>query len=143
MLCYFDTAYVAKSYLNEPGGGEVRVLCGEASERISSELLIAELSIVFHRHVREGKITNAEANEYREQFEADVTEGYWLLLPIDAGLLTEVSRRLAVFSPEVFVRAGDAIHLCTAALYGVTEVWTNDRHMLAAARHFGILGRSV
>ena len=34
-------------------------------------------------------------------------------------------------------------HLVTAADSGFTEIWTNDRHMLAAAPHFGLAGRSV
>jgi hypothetical protein len=37
----------------------------------------------------------------------------------------------------------DALHLVTAADSGFVEVWTNDRHMLAAAPHFGLVGRSV
>src|SRR5882762_1754123 len=117
MLLYFDTAYVAKSYLNESGGTEVRMLCKEASERISSELVIAELAVVFHRHIREGRLSSAQAEVYRKQFESDVTDGYWLLLPIDPGLLNEVSSRLSRLPPEVFIRAGDAIHLSTATLY--------------------------
>jgi predicted nucleic acid-binding protein len=41
----------------------------------------------------------------------------------------------------LFLRAGDAVHLATAAEAGFGEVWTNDRHMLAAARAFGLRGR--
>jgi len=26
---------------------------------------------------------------------------------------------------------------------GFNEVWTNDRHLLAAAKHFGVKGRSL
>jgi predicted nucleic acid-binding protein len=41
------------------------------------------------------------------------------------------------------VRAGDAIHTATALETGETEIWTNDRHLLAAVAHFGLAGRSA
>jgi predicted nucleic acid-binding protein len=39
--------------------------------------------------------------------------------------------------------AGDAIHTATALETGETEIWTNDRHLLAAVAHFGLAGRSA
>jgi hypothetical protein len=39
--------------------------------------------------------------------------------------------------------AGDAIHVTTAQDLSEREIWTNDRHMLGAATHFGLVGRSV
>ena len=44
---------------------------------------------------------------------------------------------------NVSLRAGDAIHLATALEVGEAEVWTNDRHLLAAASHFGLAGKSA
>jgi predicted nucleic acid-binding protein len=44
--------------------------------------------------------------------------------------------------PDVPLRAGDAIHTATALETGETEIWTNDRHLLAAVAHFGLAGRS-
>jgi predicted nucleic acid-binding protein len=37
----------------------------------------------------------------------------------------------------------DAIHTATALETGETEIWTNDRHLLAAVAHFGHAGRSA
>ena len=42
-----------------------------------------------------------------------------------------------------YLRAGDAIHLVSAGGAGFTEIWTSDRHLLAAAAYFGIEGRRV
>jgi predicted nucleic acid-binding protein len=47
------------------------------------------------------------------------------------------------FPPGVPLRAGDAIHLASALDVGEPEIWTNDRHLLKAATHFGLAGRSV
>ena len=41
------------------------------------------------------------------------------------------------------LRAGDAIRTATALETGETEIWTNDRHLLAAVAHFVPAGRSV
>lgn len=75
MRLYFDTAYIAKCYLNEPGGLAVRRLAR------------------------------------RGHFLEDLT--------------------------------GDAIHLVTALEASLPEIWSNDRHLLGAAEHFGLRGRSV
>jgi predicted nucleic acid-binding protein len=43
----------------------------------------------------------------------------------------------------VFLRSGDTLHLACAEEYGFQEVYTNDRHMLKAARHFHLTGMNV
>ena len=44
---------------------------------------------------------------------------------------------------SVFLRAADAIHLATAAESGFRIVYSNDVHLLNAAKHFEIEGRDV
>ncbi len=59
MRLYFDTAYVAKCYVNENDGVRVRELARGARGLSTSAWCRAEIACVFHRHLREGALTPA------------------------------------------------------------------------------------
>ncbi|MGH9837847.1 MAG: hypothetical protein ACREEM_03595 [Blastocatellia bacterium] len=42
-----------------------------------------------------------------------------------------------------FLRTVDAIHLTCASSYGFQEIYSNDRHLLAAALHFKLTGTNI
>ena len=48
----------------------------------------------------------------------------------------------AAYIAKCFLR-GDALHLACAEEQGFQEVYTNDRHMLKAARYFHLTGVNV
>jgi predicted nucleic acid-binding protein len=141
--CYFDTAYIVKCYVNEPGHRGVRAVARRASGLYSSAWCIAELACAFHRHVREGSLTQEQAIELRNLFLSDLRQGVWVVFPVSGQLLLQVESATANLPPTMHLRAGDAVHLVTARHAGFSEIWTNDRHLLAAAPHFGLTGRSV
>jgi len=141
---YLDSAYIAKCYLNEPDADRVRVLVTDESSLTSSAWCRAELGCIFLRHVREGSLTRKQARELHDLFLDDVRSGVWTLLPVSSDLLENLELRLGrLRRRDVFLRAGDAVHLTTAVDAGFREIWTNDRHMLSAARSFGLKGRAV
>lgn len=140
---YLDSAYIAKCYLNEPYASRVRTLVAGRVGLTSSTWCLAEMACIFQRHVREGSLTRAQARGLRKLFHDDVTGGIWTLVPVSESVLDEVRRRIARLRSNVYLRAGDAVHLVTAKEAGFREVWTNDRHMLAAAAHLGLVGRSA
>ena len=143
MRLYFDTAYIAKCYLNEPDARKVRKLAQTADGLYSSAWCIAELACVFRRHIREGSILPEQTATLRKVFLDDVRDNVWILSPVSERLLMRVESLVGGLAKDVYLRAGDAIHLVSALEAGFTEIWTNDRHLLNAAPHFGLLGRSV
>ena len=143
MNLYFDSAYIAKCYLNEPDGSKVRELARRASGLYSSSVCLAELACIFHRQVREASIDLQTAVALRKLFREDVENRVWSLIPVSDRLLHRVELMVRNLPTNSFVRAGDAIHLTTAFDAGFTEIWTNDRHLLQTAQHTGLTGRSV
>ena len=140
---YFDSAYIAKCYLREPDAPAVRALAGSGPTLYVSALALAEVSCVFHRQLREKTLTPKTAAAMRDLFLTDIEAKTWNLLAISDRLLRRVENITRTLRADLFLRAGDAIHIATALDNGFQEIWTNDRHLLSAAAHFGLKGRSV
>ncbi|MBL8220562.1 MAG: type II toxin-antitoxin system VapC family toxin [Bryobacterales bacterium] len=140
---YFDTSYIAKFYFNEPDSPRVREVVRTADIIYSSLWTLAEFHGVLHRQMREGVVSTAGASDLAARFLDHVEAGLWNLIPVNDSLLRMTSALLVSAPPVLFLRTADAVHLTTALQIGEREVWTNDRHMLAAAAYFGLTGRSV
>ncbi len=65
------------------------------------------------------------------------------MIPVNEALLRRTGALMLAAPRDLFLRTADAVQLMTAQEAGEHEVWTNDRHMLAAAGYFGLSGRSV
>jgi predicted nucleic acid-binding protein len=139
---YFDTAYLGKCYWNEPDGTLVRKLARRSEGLYSSAICVAEMACLAHRKVREG-ISLADAMIRRDLFLDDVKNEVITAVPVTDWLLRRVEATTRALPSSCHLRTLDALHLVTAADSGFAEIWTNDRHMLAAAPHFGLVGRSV
>ncbi|MGH9785989.1 MAG: type II toxin-antitoxin system VapC family toxin [Terriglobia bacterium] len=140
---YFDTSYIAKFYLNEPGSPRVRALARKAVGIHSSLWAFAEFHAVLHRRLREGAFSARDARDLASRFSEHIEDGLWNLIPVSEALLRRTSALIVSAPHDLFIRTADAVHLATAHEIGERDVWTNDRHMLAAAVYFGLAGRSV
>jgi predicted nucleic acid-binding protein len=142
-VIYFDAAYVAKCYLNEAGADRVRALAYAADGLASCELVRLEFASILKRHVRERHVTRREMTAILKDFEEDEQNGVWQWFSVTSELLEKTRKAVLELPGTVFVRSGDALHLACAAEQGFQEVYTNDRHMLRAARYFHLTGVNV
>ncbi len=141
-MIYCDTSYLVRLYQEERGAREVRELC-RGSEVASSIHAKAEVPAALHRSWREGRTRSDGFPSLIAQFQADLASGGIHWLPLDHALLDGMAVRYASLPPSTFLRAADALHLACAAEHGFTEVYSNDRHLLAAAPLFGLAPRNV
>jgi predicted nucleic acid-binding protein len=142
-MIYFDSAYIAKCYLNETGAEAVRQLAGESDGLASCEIARLELFATLQRHLREGHLHPAHLRLVISRFESDEVAGTWTWLPVTTTLVASVCAAVVKLPKDCFVRSLDALHLGCARENGYEEVFTNDRHMLAAAPHFGLAAKNV
>jgi predicted nucleic acid-binding protein len=140
---YFDSAYVAKCYVLDGDAERIRELAISATRLTSSALAVAEVAGALHRKCREGVLAPSQLSELLELFAEERTEGRWRLLPVTTEILREVGDEYRRLPCSTFLRSADAIHLVTARRAGFREIWSNDRHLLAAAAQFGLQARSV
>lgn len=142
-MLYFDTAYIAKCYLNEPGAAAVRKVAYSSKGLISSELARAEFYLVLHRHLREGHLSPAEAKDIRDDFEQDVIGGVWQWIPLTSHLIDLVCHHVVSAPSDLFIRTADLTHIVCASSHGLREIYSNDRHLLSAAAHFNLTGINI
>jgi predicted nucleic acid-binding protein len=140
---YFDASYVAKLRWQEPGAKEVRTRAAGADEIACCLHGQAEVLLVGVRKLREGSATQDEVRRVFAQFQADTAAGYLRWLPLSDAVVARIERVCESAPADLFLRAGDALHLACAAENGFTEAYSNDRHFLAAAPLFGLDGVNV
>lgn len=141
-VVYFDTSYLVRLYFRDPGAEQVRALA--ATDHVACAALgQAEMMAAFHRKSREGAIGPAAYAALVEQVEAHIDAGAFQWLAQDGDVLLRMRRVYRKLPRTVFLRGADAIHLATAAEAGFRVVYSNDAHLLAAAKHFQIEGKNV
>jgi predicted nucleic acid-binding protein len=137
MRVYFDTSYLVRLYLPDQGFEAVRHLAAQHAV-VSARLGRTETYAAFHRVLREGRLNTTSFQHSLAQFEHDCGLGAFAWLPLSESVLQRAERTLGEAAPSVYLRAGDAIHLASAAEHGFSGIHSHDRHLLASAPLFGL-----
>ena len=140
---YFDTAYILKLYLVEEGTDAVMQAANESGGLTASFLAFSEVHGALHRNLRDGRLDRDEINAVLERFDEDVEQDMWHWLPISMSIHQRVASVYRELPASVFLRTADAIHLATAVEHGFRDIYSSDRHLLAAAPHLGLAGINV
>lgn len=139
-MSYFDSAFVAKFYLEEPESDAIRKRAESIGEVHCVLLGRLEVASAFHRKWREGAFSAGAFREISHQFADDCVAGLWQWLPATAALVEAAAAAIRRLPSTVYLRSADALHLTCAREHGFAEIYSNDRHVLAAARHFKLKG---
>jgi len=140
---YLDTSYLLKLYVQEQGSIEVAAWMHGRRDFVCSRHGRLEVISGLKRHQREQRIDARGLRQAMNQFADDESSGLIVWLSIDDRLLDQAYARVTSLSSSVFLRAADALHLACAADAGLKEIYSHDRHLLAAAPHFGLKGTDI
>ena len=140
---YYDANYLFKLQCGEDGAVEVSAHAATVEVLICSLLGRAELASAAFRKVREGTATAAQYQALLTQVHDETTAGHLEWLPLTDAILDRVESVFSTAPASTYLRAADAIHLATAAEHGFAEIYSNDKHLLAAAPLFGLRGVNV
>ncbi|MCX6876227.1 MAG: type II toxin-antitoxin system VapC family toxin [Verrucomicrobia bacterium] len=140
---YYDANYIFKLQCGEDGAVEVSAHAATVEVLICSLLGRAELASAAFRKVREGTATAAQYQALHAQVHDETTAGHLEWLPLTDAILDRVESVFATAPATTYLRAADALHLATAAEHGFAEIYSNDKHLLAAAPLFGLRGVNV
>jgi predicted nucleic acid-binding protein len=140
---YYDTSYLLKLQCAEEGTTEVRAHAGTVGTILCCLHGRAEFASACHRKIREGAATLPHLMAMLAQLRADASAGALAWLPVSEAMIARVEACFSAAPTTTVLRAADALHLACAAEHGLSEIFSNDRKLLAAAPLFGLRGVNV
>jgi len=143
MAAYFDASYLAKLHWDEPGSGAVWELSRRFDTLACCRHGRVEFVSVGYRKVREKKADPLLAREVFHQLCDDTEAGGIRWLGLDSQVMEQAEHFYLDAGGDTLLRAADSLHLACAAHHGFREIYSNDRHLLAAAPLFGLRGINV
>jgi len=142
-MIYLDTSYIVKCYVAEPGSAQVLEWLAGRTGLVCAWHGRLEFFAAIHRHFQNRRLTATEKRRVLHQLAVDEEQGLWNWLPLSYPLVKQACDVVSRLTPHACLRAADALHLVAATHAGCREIYSHDRHLLAAASHFGITARDI
>jgi predicted nucleic acid-binding protein len=140
-MIYFDTTFLVKLQIDEPGSATLLEFVKDRDEVIATSITSRmEVVAALHRKYREGTMSRPAFLKAHDQFFREIEMGRISCISFMRSTVERVEEAFLNLPANVFLRTGDAIHLATAAEAGFKEIYSNDRHLLAAASLFKLKG---
>lgn len=141
-MFYLDSCYIARLYLEDRGFEAVRELAATDAVACSAHGR-AEVLAALHRQWREKALSTAAYRALLGQFDRDCGEHAFHWLPVSVAVIARVRDVFETLPVRAFLRAGDALHLASAAENSFRDIYSNDQRLLDAVSHFGLQGVDI
>ncbi|MBI2891109.1 MAG: type II toxin-antitoxin system VapC family toxin [Nitrospirae bacterium] len=141
-MIYFDSSYIVRLYFKDAGFEAVRELAATATI-VCAEHGRVEFVSALHRKRREGVLSPDRHSITIGEFVRESRVGAFRWLPLTPAVFARVENVFKALASTVPLRAADAMHLACAAQNGFTQVYSNNRVLLAAATLFALKGVDV
>jgi predicted nucleic acid-binding protein len=140
-MIYFDSTFLLKLLVAEADSAKVVQFVQRQNDIIASSAIArTEVVAALHRKHREGAIPHSAMLKAHSQFLREIEVGRIVFLMFTPSIIDRVEEAFLNLPANVFLHAGDAVHLATAVEAGFKEIYSNDRRLLAAAPHFKLKG---
>ena len=142
-MIYLDSSYLVRLYLRQPGSTEVDAWISGQGDWVCCLHGRLEVVSALKRQQREGHVDARGLRAALLELARDESSTLLQWLPVTPELVESACARMASLPAAVFLRAADTLHLACAADAGLKEIYSHDRHLLAAAPHFKLKGIDV
>jgi len=140
-MIYFDATFLVKLHVNEPGSATIAEAVRKKNEVIATSIIAKmEVAAALHRKYREGEMDHGSILKAHDQFLREIEVGRITPIALTPAAVERVEVTFRTLPMTTFLRASDAFHLATAVENGFKEIYSNDRHLLAAASIFKLKG---
>lgn len=130
---YFDTSFLAPLFIMEDKSHTVETIFQSITkDRFISPWLGVEFSSMIAKYLRMKHMNQAQASQVMNKFEELVEGAFYMITPtvIDFNLASSLLQH----SPQLGLRAGDALHLAIAQNHGAKKFYTLDKVLREAAK---------
>ncbi len=135
-----DSSLIVALYLNEPDSLRADATCAAVSPPVLlSEWHRAEIANAFRRAVLHGRITDAQAAQLWQDFNADIAAGRFLIVALNyTTVLACVLSLSETHTATLGTRTLDLIHIATALEIQATDFLSFDQRQRQAASAEGL-----